>query len=64
MASDIKNTEEYLKLETKVFNGIVYSMLVIVNASHVNMIVEEEDNSNQEEIHCPDIPADNNKEVF
>lgn len=60
----IDESKQYHPTETKLCNGILYSVLVPINEARVSVLIGEGMEPIEEEIECPDLSPENHLELF
>ncbi len=64
MTEDNKPASQYHPAETKLFNGIIYSVLVPLKASRFSVVIGEGSDPIHEEVECNDVAVENYAELF
>lgn len=54
----------YVELETKLFNGIVYSVALVKDSCSVHILIGEGTDAISEDITFVDVPAENHQELL
>jgi hypothetical protein len=64
MIEDSKPASQYHPAETKLFNGIIYSVLVPLNESRFSVVIGEGYEPLHEDVECKDVAPENHAELF
>ena len=64
MTEDNKPAPQYHPVETKLFNGIIYSVLVPFNESRFSVVIGEGSEPLREDEECKDLSPENHVELF
>jgi predicted phosphodiesterase len=64
MIEDSKPASQYYPAETKLFNGIIYSVLVPLNESRFSVVIGEGSEPLHEDVECKDLAPENHAELF